>query len=139
VDTPFEQVFSGIRDCFSGGGYELPARFLTTLYKPLVYVFSRGGEALYVGFSAKGIERPADPGHEQRDVISDSTRVCIYPCVSEEAARKVEAALIFALKPKHNYQGRMGTDFLPELLGITPEGYRLTYRADVINTTSESL
>jgi hypothetical protein len=138
VSDSLESALAGIKDCFSGGGYEFPTRFLSILNKPMVYVFLRGGKALYVGFSGKGIDRPANPWHDQREVIATATRLCIYPCVSEEAARKVEATLILLLKPKHNIQSKMGGQIVSGMLGITPEGYRLTYRGDILNTTSET-
>ena len=125
---PFEHIIESVKDRFAGEGYEFPASFLTIAFGPIVYVLISDNEAIYVGSSAFGLERPGKRSHQEAHRAKlEANRVCIYPCVDEQAARDVESALIFVLKPKYNYQDQMGKDYMAKWLGMTEGGYRLVY------------
>lgn len=129
----FEAAFEKVKDCFKGGGYEFPIEFLDSAHGPVVYLFHRDAEVLYVGFSANGLKRPISQGHQEAERARlEATRLSLYPCVSEDAARTVEAVMIFALKPKYNLQGRMGSEILPDLLGVTRDSFKEVYSGDLL-------
>lgn len=84
---------------------------LAALCGPIVYAFFRHGEALYVGMSKNGLERPFGShhavGHIRREVGADDHLV-IWPCVSIADALALERRAIKELRPSLN--GRRLTD-----------------------------
>lgn len=69
---------------------------------PIVYLVLKGRRVRYVGMSKHGIRRPLSRDHKQRFIISqaDDVRVCF--CVSEQAAKELEAFCILAFNPQWN-------------------------------------
>ena len=65
----------------------------------IVYVWTRGGEVLYVGLSARGLERPLSVGHAHLKHFAPGDRLIVWRCA---APGPVEAELIAALRPRYN-------------------------------------
>lgn len=136
-DAVFEVAFEQVKDCFKGGGYDFPVAFLDVAYGPMVYIFHAPGEVLYVGYSANGLKRPLSESHQERDrARAEATQLSIYPCKSAEDARKVEATLIFVLKPRYNINDKAGIEVMPQLLGVTRDSYKEVYPATLITKAS---
>jgi hypothetical protein len=76
---------------------------LGRLRHPLVYVWSRGDQVIYVGCSANGVERPLAKGHEKLRGFCPGDTLTIWRCVSPGA---IEAELIALLRPSLNAETR---------------------------------
>ena len=76
---------------------------LLLLRSPLVYVFRRGADVMYVGKGACA-SRPLDRNHHALgDLGADQNdSLELHVCESEAAALKLEAALILELRPVRN-------------------------------------
>jgi hypothetical protein len=64
-----------------------------------MYVWLRGDEVLYVGCSARGVERPMAAGHEKLRDFQPGDHLAIWAS-SDPLAQ--EAALIDRWRPRHN-------------------------------------
>lgn len=92
-----------------------------SLCKPRVYLYMRGIEALYIGMGKNLLARASSEGkqwHRSR-ALSEADMVMLYPCVSIEAVRDLEALMIGKCKPKYNKQWKM---YAAKLLGVTRAG-----------------
>lgn len=70
--------------------------------KPIVYLWLRGEQCLYVGQSAVGIVRPISPNHHRLMDIAPGDRVVIFEMTDAIIARRTEARLIRGLGPSLN-------------------------------------
>lgn len=74
------------------------------LDSPIVYIFYKHKVPLYVGFSAKGLNRPFHPGHHKHTVrdMADTIRILTFDDVDE--ARAAEQQLIYWFAPEYNQE-----------------------------------
>lgn len=72
------------------------------LRQPMVYVWRRGDEVLYVGLGTKGVQRPLGSDHHRLLDILPSDRLDIFFCSSDIQAAELEEKWICSLKPKLN-------------------------------------
>ena len=72
------------------------------LRRPMVYVWRRGDEVLYVGLGTKGAQRPLASDHHILLDILPSDRLDIFLCPTDMQAAKLEEKWIRHLKPKKN-------------------------------------
>jgi len=86
----------------NGGGQKFRCADFRELKGPGVYVAVDKGRALYIGFGKSLLNRVSNPNHFKRYVIDDCEEILLYPCISIEAARELEALLIRALRPPLN-------------------------------------
>lgn len=86
----------------------LPANDFKAMCSPGVYVFWQGRKALYVGFSRRVLNRMSNPKHGAVGLaMRQCTEIEMVICVSEAAARDLEAALIRELSPQFNVRGKV--------------------------------
>jgi hypothetical protein len=72
---------------------------------PLVYVWRRGDDILYIGSALRGIRRPLESGHHRlRHILSDDT-LQFLRCDTAEEALTLEKRLIRDYHPKLNGRG----------------------------------
>jgi excisionase family DNA binding protein len=88
-------------------GLQSPDRSFTgdevvNLRQPMVYVWRRGDEILYVGLGTKGIQRPLASDHHILLDILPSDRLDIFFCPTDVQAAKLEEEWIRHLKPEKN-------------------------------------
>jgi hypothetical protein len=106
------------------GGVEFSGAVFHQLIGPGVYVWLRGDEALYVGASRTAFSRAASPRHHRirlgKDVAYGDS-VLFYSCATMADALELEAALIQALRPRFNHNGRWGS--ISTRLGFTRVGH----------------
>ena len=72
------------------------------LQRPLVYVFMKAGEVLYVGSSQNGIGRVVDPHHHRSNVRGDADEVRLFYFPTIGDTLQAEAKFIRELQPLHN-------------------------------------
>ena len=101
IEEP-EKVFSKLLLPF--GGVRFDACTFCMLSGPLVYVFTKNGAALYVGYSANGVGRAASPTHQHKRAREEADEVFIWPTADTATAMELEATLIFTLRPLYNKQ-----------------------------------
>lgn len=98
---------------------------LIALCSPIVYIFLRDNEILYVGSSRKGITRPLCPQHHVPEAKQECTLLQIFPCETYTEALRLESELIIQHRPKYNGRNRL----LTHLKTIEPLQYHdLTHR-----------
>jgi hypothetical protein len=87
----------------SGPDLSLTFEDLERMHRPLVYLWRRGTQALYVGMSWQGLVRPLAPSHEKlRDFqLGDELHVWY-----NSAPLELEAELIHRLQPLYNGRPR---------------------------------
>jgi len=90
-----------------GTVFTLTGHQIQILRGPLVYLWSRNSEALYVGMSSQGLLRPLDPRHHRLQSILIGDSLQIIRCIDSEGARALEANLIEQLKPLLNGKRRL--------------------------------
>jgi len=83
---------------------------LTRLRRPLVYVWTRGQDVLYVGSSGNGVERPLARGHEKLRGFQAGDTLTIWPA---DDAAATEVDLIRRLRPRFNGHGAFGNQGEP--------------------------
>jgi excinuclease UvrABC nuclease subunit len=86
----------------TSGAIELSKSDIENFTSPMVYVFSVGALALYVGMSKNGISRPFEPTHHAKKVRQEADSLDLYLCDSKEEAAVLQLALIHRLNPKYN-------------------------------------
>lgn len=96
-------------------GISFEARAFEKLCGPIVYLFMKRGQPLYIGMSKRGLARPGSHLHHRAETISVSDEVMVWGCPTEQAARELESLLIGALNPLLNRSGRR--QFTAKLLG----------------------
>ncbi len=72
------------------------------LRQPMVYVWRRGDEVLYVGLGTKGIQRPLSSDHHMLLDIVPTDRLDIFFCPTDVDAANLEEKWIHHLKPTLN-------------------------------------
>ena len=81
----------------------------TIIRSPCLYVWRRGGNALYVGMSATGVGRPFDATHHRLRGMQamDTIEVFLFPGLSPHDLAREERRLIERLEPAlNNKHGR---------------------------------
>ncbi len=69
---------------------------------PLVYIWKRGKQVLYVGMSKTGINRPFDPSHHRLKRIQAGDSLIVWRVPDEDRAIKMEGSMILKFKPIYN-------------------------------------
>jgi excinuclease UvrABC nuclease subunit len=69
----------------------------------------KDGKPLYIGSSANGLYRPADPLHHRRDVFEMSDEIVVKWCVKAWQAINLEAKLIRKYRPPFNRERKEKT------------------------------
>ncbi len=84
----------------------LSGRWLNEMRQPMVYVWTRGDQVLYVGLAKSGLARPIDSNHHRlhRGVIRPTDEVSLYLCQTAQEAIVLEKQLIACLGPSLNGQ-----------------------------------
>ena len=72
------------------------------LRQPVVYVWTRGEDVLYVGMSQGGVARPIGPSHEKLRHFRPGDCLAIWVV---RDAPEIEIGLIQRLRPAHNSRG----------------------------------
>jgi hypothetical protein len=87
--------------CFTGSFYQ-------QMRGPMVYVWMRGGDWLYVGRSYSGVERVFASGHHRFNAhpMEDDDMIRVISCETKQEARELERQLIVEHKPKFNWTTR---------------------------------
>lgn len=110
------------------GGVRFPGRTLQLLWgRPCVYLWLRGEQALYVGMSQNGIERPFDANHQVLHP-EGTDELLIWPVQTREEAVELERLLIEGLRPTMNQRPGPG-QWLAERLGVSPSRARSVAQA----------
>lgn len=73
---------------------------------PLVYMFTKADQALYVGYSRNGIGRAANPHRQALRARSECEELLVFPCGDTASAQELEELLIAELQPLYNKQQR---------------------------------
>jgi hypothetical protein len=74
-----------------------------SLLRPCVYMFMRENVPIYIGMSGNGLERVAGRSHHKAlNARQECDEVRIYPCVSVDAAYKLERILVGRTQPRYN-------------------------------------
>ena len=74
-----------------------------SLLRPCVYMFLRENVPIYIGMSGNGIERVAGRSHHKAlNARQECDEVRVYPCVSVDAAYKLERILVGRTQPRYN-------------------------------------
>ena len=79
--------------------FMLTFKAMAHLRQPIVYVWSRGEEILYVGMSMNGMERPLSKAHDHLNRFQPGDLLTIWP---SDQAVALEAAFIYHLRPRLN-------------------------------------
>jgi len=79
-----------------------PGTDVIALRQPMVYIWRRGDELLYVGLGTKGVQRPLASDHHVLLDIEPSDRLDIFFCETDIQAVDLEKKWIRQLKPKLN-------------------------------------
>jgi hypothetical protein len=70
---------------------------------PIIYIWTRSSEVLYVGLSFNGVERPLATTHARLRHFQPGDRVTIWRAPADPVALyDLEAVLIRALRPRYN-------------------------------------
>lgn len=91
------------------GSLEITGFDLHQAKRPMVYVWSRSDEVLYVGKSMHGLMRVLDPGHHRiagGHSVQPEDRFRLIPCADNQDACRAEARLIRELQPRLNSRRR---------------------------------
>lgn len=75
---------------------------LTRARGPLVYLFWRNGQPIYIGASRNGLVRPLSPAHHKGFTRKQSDRFQFVCCDTEREALLLEQQLIQLWKPRFN-------------------------------------
>jgi len=75
---------------------------LKTYKTPVVYVWKRGDEWLYVGRSYCGMQRIMDVGHRALCKVEDTDQILMMYHLTKRQAQALELNLIRKHKPKYN-------------------------------------
>lgn len=70
--------------------------------RPIVYLWLRADNCLYVGKSANGIVRPLSPAHHRLANIEPADQLVVFEMENDAVARRTEARLIRGLNPLLN-------------------------------------
>lgn len=95
------QECSWVTERLAGQSFRFNQREWKLLSSPVVYVWTRGAQTLYVGRSEVGGARCLNPRHHALN-LQDGDELEVFPMFDVEEARSVEAQLIMALRPVHN-------------------------------------
>jgi hypothetical protein len=81
------------------------------LGSPLVYIWSRGADVLYVGKGSAGLHRVFNPRHQHLggNVILPTDVIDLVPAGTPERADEIERKLIAQLRPRFNVRLNNGT------------------------------
>ena len=86
---------------------EFKATVMPLCGNPIVYMACGKDSVLYVGMSAKGLERVFGKGHHVLShITSDIVNIQVFQTATEKDARELETALIREFKPIHNGRRR---------------------------------
>lgn len=73
------------------------------VFAPIVYLFLKQEEVLYIGGSSVGLGRVAQSFYARR-LAQEATDVLLFPCESVEHSRSLEISMIQNFKPRYNKQ-----------------------------------
>lgn len=80
--------------------------YVRRISRPCVYLFMKDGEPLYIGSSANGLLRFADPSHHRKEVRSDADEIRVLWFKKTWHDRSAEERLIKKLRPRFNNRER---------------------------------
>lgn len=108
---------------------------LASLNGPGVYMYVRDDRAIYIGSSKSVIGRPLARNHHKRKQFREhleGASLLIFPTVSFDRAKQLEAEMCATLKPILNQRNAKMTPAkqLASLLGITPHAAASAYLQD---------
>jgi hypothetical protein len=108
---------------------------LASLNGPGVYMYVRTDRAVYIGSSKQAIGRAFARNHHKRKQLREALEgasLLIFPTISYERAKQLEAEMCAALEPELNERNAKMTPAkqLASLLGITPQAAAFTYLQD---------
>src|SRR5688572_30365960 len=99
---------AALSGCIAEGGmiptYTLDGHWIRRGKGPLVYVWRRGADVLYVGVSVNGLGRPLSSNHHRLTpgAVLDGDALDIYQFTTKEDAIAAEVELIARLRPHLN-------------------------------------
>ena len=84
-------------------GREFPGDDVRLMLKPCVYLFMKGKQPLYIGFSGNGLQRPFSPKHRSaRKAQAECDRMLVWFCETEENAKRLESTLLGRIQSTYN-------------------------------------
>lgn len=92
-------------ELLEGAGARFKGEDFRSWCGPVVYLFMKADQALYVGYSRKGIARAANDRQALR-ARTECEELLVFPCSDTASAQKLEALLITGLQPLYNRQQR---------------------------------
>src|SRR5579872_6886048 len=98
------QVLREHMDLLIAGGLELTGKMFIGLFRPGVYIISKGKQPLYVGKCTGKLIKRIPIGKD--DALDNATALQTIPCNSAKAAGRLEEILIAELQPKYNTIGK---------------------------------
>jgi hypothetical protein len=102
-------VIEGAAQSFAGDDFR-------SMPLPGVYVLMLASECLYVGISGSVMGRIRSGRHHSWKAIKECDKVLLWPCISFDAALRLESILIQRLHPRYNKRGRLAD--LKKVMGI---------------------
>jgi excinuclease UvrABC nuclease subunit len=98
------QILRAHTDLLISGGLELTGKRFIGLFRPGVYIISKGKRPLYVGKCTGKLIKRIPIG--KNDALDNATALQTVPCKSAKAAGRLEEILITELQPEYNTIGK---------------------------------
>jgi hypothetical protein len=99
-----KQILQKHKDLLIPGGVKLSGEKFIGLFRPGVYILSKGKRCLYIGKCASQLIKRLVVSNG--DGLNNATALETIPCKSGRAADTLERILIKELKPKYNTRGK---------------------------------
>jgi hypothetical protein len=101
MDISLESEFEKLT--LPNGGSRFKGEDFRQMCGPIVYMFLKDNDVLYVGMSSCGLARPGSRQHHMADSArQDCDEVLIWPTKSAAAAIELESLLIAVFRPLQN-------------------------------------
>jgi hypothetical protein len=92
--------------------FTVSGQWIQDMRRPMVYVWRRGEQVLYVGLARTGMVRPLGPHHRlTRKGVQPDDVLELFVCQTGTEAIALEQAMIGALKPAMNQKFGIPVDF----------------------------